>query len=80
MWSGRTCDNQGAKYSMIVALAAGSAAGLLYLLSLRLAYSPEISVAVLLLGRGVLGAAESFIITGAAVWALGASAHTMLAR
>ena len=71
VWSGRTCDNQGAKYAMIVGLAAGSAAGLLYLLSLRLAYSPEISVAVLLLGRGVLGAAESFIITGATVWGLG---------
>jgi len=71
VWSGRTCDNQGAKYAMIVGLAAGSAAGLLYLLSLRLAYSPEISVAVLLLGRGVLGAAESFIITGTTVWGLG---------
>jgi len=33
--------------------------------------SPEIAVAILLLGRGVLGAAESFIITGATVWGLG---------
>jgi MFS family permease len=71
VWSGRTCDNQGPKYAVILGLAAASASGVLYLISLRLAQSPEISVAILLLGRGVLGAAESFIITGATVWGLG---------
>src|SRR3954454_8102089 len=71
VWSGRTCDNQGPKYALILGHAAASASGVLYLISLRLAQSPEISVAILLLGRGVLGAAESFIITGATVWGLG---------
>src|SRR3954467_14004765 len=71
VWSGRTCDNHGAKYAVIIGLAAASAAGLLNLFSLRLTSNPEMSIAVLLLGRGVLGAAESFIITGATVWGLG---------
>ncbi len=35
---------------------------------MRFAGSPSVSVAVLLAGRAVLGAAESFIITGAIVW------------
>jgi MFS family permease len=41
VWSGRTCDNQGAKYAVLLGLAAASAAGLLYLLSLRLATQPS---------------------------------------
>jgi predicted MFS family arabinose efflux permease len=44
--------------------------GLLYFLSLRFAAKPEISVAILLLGRALLGAAESFIITGGVSWGL----------
>src|SRR3954453_20406428 len=59
VWSGRTCDNHRAKYAVIVGLAAASAAGLLNLFSFRLTSNPEMSIAVLLLGRGVLGAAES---------------------
>jgi MFS family permease len=70
-WAGRACDTQGAKHAMLLGLAAASAAGLLYLLSLRFTEAPGVSVAVLLLGRGILGGAESFIITGATVWGLG---------
>src|SRR3954454_7838251 len=44
VWSGRTCDNQGPKYALILGHAAASASGVLYLISLRLAQSPEISV------------------------------------
>ncbi|MBV9065602.1 MAG: arabinose transporter [Methylobacteriaceae bacterium] len=68
--SGRTCDTHGAKYAVLFGLAAASASGVLYLISVRVAQTPEISVTILLLGRGVLGAAESFIITGATVWGL----------
>jgi len=46
------------------------AAGMLYLGSLPLVGQPVLSVAILLAGRGVLGGAESFIITGATVWGL----------
>jgi MFS family permease len=69
VWSGRTCDAQGPKRAVVIGLAAATAAGLLYLLSLAFA-SPLLSVAVLLAGRAVLGGAESFIITGATVWGL----------
>jgi MFS family permease len=69
-WSGRTCDSSGPKRAVIVGLAGATVAGLLYLLSLQLALSPQVSVVVLLAGRAVLGAAESFIITGATVWGL----------
>src|SRR4051812_4311481 len=61
-WAGHYSDNRGPKRGVVVGLAAASAAGLLYFLSLGLTPSPQISVAVLLLGRGLLGAAESFII------------------
>jgi predicted MFS family arabinose efflux permease len=44
--------------------------GLLYLLSLGFISSPWISVIVLLIGRALLGGAESFIITGAVSWGL----------
>ena len=43
-------------------------AGLLYLLSLRFIGTPVTSVTILLLGRALLGGAESFIITGALSW------------
>jgi hypothetical protein len=55
---------------VIVGLVAASAAGLLYFVSLRLAGHPGMSVAILLIGRGVFDGAESFIITGATVWGL----------
>src|SRR6266480_499542 len=62
--------HQGLGLSMfVVGLVAGSqfAASLL---SLRFVDYPEVSVVVLLLGRTVLGAGESFIITGAQTWGL----------
>jgi predicted MFS family arabinose efflux permease len=43
---------------------------LLYLVSLRFTRLPEVSVTILLLGRALLGGAESFIITGAVSWGL----------
>ena len=45
-------------------------AGLLYLLSLLFVGEPETSVTILLLGRALLGGAESFIVTGAFTWGL----------
>jgi predicted MFS family arabinose efflux permease len=51
-------------------LGAGGVAGVLYFLSLHFAFAPSLSVAILLVGRAILGGAESFIITGATVWGL----------
>ncbi|MGY8680917.1 arabinose transporter [Bradyrhizobium sp. UFLA05-153] len=68
--AGHYSDTRNAKRAVIVGLLAAAASGLLYLLSLGLMKTPSISVAVLLLGRGLLGTAESFIITAAVSWGL----------
>jgi MFS family permease len=70
VWSGRYADQRGAKRAVVAGLAAAAAAGVLYLLSLRFTDAPVVSVAILLLGRALLGGAESFIITGAVTWGL----------
>ena len=70
VWAGYYSDSSGAKHGIIVGLLAATALGLLYFLSLGFIGSPITSVTVLLLGRGLLGVAESFIITGAISWGL----------
>jgi MFS family permease len=69
IWAGHFADRKGAKSGVVAGLFAAAASGLLYVVSLALT-SPAASVSVLLLGRAVLGAAESFIITGAVSWGL----------
>src|SRR5881396_125616 len=70
MWAGRHADSRGAKHAVVTGLAVAAAAGLLYLVSLRFVTHPRISATILLLGRALLGAGESFIITGAQSWGL----------
>ena len=70
MWAGRHADMRGVKHTVIAGLATAAAAGFLYLLSLRFVSDPATSVTILLLGRALLGAGESFIITGAQSWGL----------
>jgi MFS family permease len=69
-WAGHFSDSRGAQRGVIVGLIAAAAAGLLYLLSFEFSAAPNVSVAILLLGRGLLGGAESFIITAAVSWGL----------
>lgn len=68
-WAGTFSDRRGAKRAVITGLVAGSAAGLLYLLSLDFA-DPVAAGAILVSGRLLLGAAESVIITGAVSWGM----------
>ncbi|PWC38790.1 arabinose transporter [Azospirillum sp. TSO22-1] len=68
--AGHYADSRGAKRAVVVGLAGAAAAGLLYLLSLRFTEAPVLSATILILGRGLLGGAESFIITGALSWGL----------
>lgn len=68
VWAGRHADERGAKQAVVFGLLASATAGLLYLVSLALVDHPDVSVTILLLGRAVLGAGESFIITGAQTW------------
>jgi MFS family permease len=70
VWSGRYADSRGAKRAVIAGLVAAIGGGLVYLVSLRFVGAPGISAAILLLGRALLGAAESFIITGGVAWGL----------
>jgi MFS family permease len=71
VWAGHYSDRRGAKRGVVIGLLAAGASGLLYLLSLSFVESPITSVTILLLGRALLGGAESFIITGAVSWGLG---------
>src|SRR3954453_22713200 len=70
VWSGHYADSRGAKRAVVIGLLVAIVAGLLCLLSLRFVDAPVTSVIILLLGRAVLGGAESFIITGALSWGL----------
>lgn len=70
VWSGRVADRRGPKWGVVAGLGATACAGLIYLLSLAFLTAPRVSVAILLVGRAVLGGAESFIITGATTWGL----------
>jgi MFS family permease len=69
-WSGSYADSRGGKRAVVIGLLLAAASGLFYLLSLRFIGAPVTSVSVLLVGRAVLGGAESFIITGALSWGL----------
>ena len=73
LWSGHLCDRYGPGLALRAGLLAASASGLVYLLSLRFTASPGASVAVLLLGRALLGGAESFVVTGALAWGIAAA-------
>lgn len=68
--AGQHADGRGAKHAVIVGLIAASVAGLLYFLSLQVIGMPLVSVAVLMMGRAVLGVGESYVITGAQTWGL----------
>jgi MFS family permease len=70
VWAGRQADTRGPKIAMIAGLAIAAAAGGLYLLSLTTLSRPTVSLAVLLVGRALLGIGESFIIIGGQSWAL----------
>jgi MFS family permease len=70
VWSGHYADSKGAKRAVVVGLLTAVAGGLLYLLSIGFVGTPWPSAAILLCGRALLGAAESFVITGAVSWGL----------
>jgi MFS family permease len=70
LWAGNYADQRGAKLAVVTGLLVAAVAGLLYWLSLRFVPEPGTSAAILILGRALLGGAESFIITGALSWGL----------
>jgi hypothetical protein len=68
VWAGQFADHRGSKRAVILGLLAAVVSGTLCLVSLAFKSMPWISVSVLFAGRALLGAVESFIITGAATW------------
>ena len=68
--AGSYADRRGGKRAVVAGLLLAAAAGLIYFLSLRFVGAPVTSATILLVGRAVLGGAESFIITGALSWGL----------
>ncbi|WP_207791730.1 arabinose transporter [Sandaracinobacteroides hominis] len=70
LWAGRLTDTRGPKRAMILGLIAGALGGGCYLASLVFLATPVWSVALLLVGRTLLGGAESLIITSGMLWGL----------
>ncbi len=70
LWAGHFADTRGAKRAVVIGLLIAAFSGLIYLLSFYLARVPVTSVTILIVGRGFLGAAESFIITGSLGWGM----------
>lgn len=70
VWAGHYADSRGAKRAVMAGLSAAVAGGLLYLVSLRFVGEADVAATTLLIGRALLGAAESFIITGGVTWGM----------
>ncbi|WP_336619393.1 MFS transporter [Mesorhizobium sp. WSM4935] len=68
--AGNYADARGGKRAVVIGLVAAALAGFIYLGSLALLDRPTASASMLFVGRAVLGAAESFIITGGVAWGL----------
>ena len=69
-WSGHFADKQGGKKTIIVGMIVAAISGLFYIASLFFTGNQMFSAIILLIGRGILGGAESFIISGALLWGL----------
>lgn len=80
LWAGRLSDSRGPKRAVIVGLVAAIMAGVFYLLSLTALDRPVVSIVLLLVGRTLMGGAESLIITGGMAWALELVARDQSAR
>jgi len=71
LWAGRLSDSRGAKYAVALGLIASVIRGVFYIASLFVLEMRVLSVSLILIGRTLLGGAESLIITGGIAWGLG---------
>ncbi len=76
--AGRMADTAGPKRTVLLGIAAGAASGIFLLLASVLAETPAYSLASLLASRLLLGFGESWVGTGAIMWAIGrvGASHT----
>jgi MFS family permease len=70
-WAGGLADARGGKRAVILSLPVAGLSGVAYLASLAFTATPGLSIGVLLIGRILLGCAESLLITGALGWGFG---------
>lgn len=69
-WAGAMADTQGARRAVSTGFLIAASSGLAYLASLAFVTTPAAAVGLLLLGRVLLGCAESLVVTGALSWVL----------
>ncbi|MBB3117515.1 arabinose transporter [Pseudoduganella violacea] len=70
-WAGGLADTRGARRAVLTGLLVAAASGIAYLCSLAFTGQPSTALAVLLLGRLLLGCGESLVVTGALSWGVG---------
>ncbi len=75
-WAGKMIDNLGCKKSVQYGLLGCGLSGVFMLLAVLLQDWPQASLISLLLGRILLGSAESLVGSGAIGWASAGSAHS----
>lgn len=68
--AGQLADARGPRTAVSLGLKCAIAGGVLYLISCTLIHDPDWSVAAIIIGRALIGGAESLIITGAMAWSL----------
>jgi MFS family permease len=80
LWAGKIADTKGAKYAVSLGLYLAIAGGVFYTFSCFITGTPIVSVSLLLVGRTLLGGAESLIITGSILWGLQLVPHNQSAK
>jgi len=70
IWAGTFADKNGAKKAILIGLSVAVLSGVFYLFSFYVAARPRDSILLLLVGRALLGGAESFITIGSLSYGL----------
>jgi predicted MFS family arabinose efflux permease len=68
--AGALCDRQGPRRAVLLGLPLAAASGLFYLAAVAAPFSAEGKLALLLIGRVILGLGESLFITGTMSWGI----------
>jgi MFS family permease len=79
-YAGRIIDNRGSKRAVMYGLAGCGLSGVFMLASAALTHLPALSLASLLIGRLVLGSAESLVGSGSIGWGIGRVGATNTAK
>ncbi|WP_068093006.1 arabinose transporter [Novosphingobium rosa] len=70
LWAGHLADTRGSRHAVLAGLVAAMGGCGCYLLSLLFTPQPVVAVSIIMVGRILLGGAESLVITGGISWAL----------